>query len=238
MEQTPAHRRTVMFSATWPESIRELAGHYLNDYVTVKIGTTDELSANPRVKQTIHVLDDRQRPGRLLELLQQLYSSKTRILVFALYKKEAERLERTLQHQQYHCTSIHGNKSQNDRNRALDEFKSGKTPLLIATDVASRGLDIPNVQVVINYTFPLTIEDYVHRIGRTGRAGQSGQSITFFQPSDKAHAGALQNVLRSVNQEIPQELSKFGNTVKKKQHSLYGDFGPKGITKAPTRIKF
>ena len=112
--------------------------------------------------------------------------------------------------------------------------------MLLCTDVAARGLDIPNVEVVINFSFPLTIEDYVHRIGRTGRAGTSGISHTFFHDGDKAHAGSLQNVLREANQPIPDALMKYGSTVKKKEHKLYGAFGPKGGAemKKATKITF
>lgn len=107
-------------------------------------------------------------------------------------------------------------------------------------DVAARGLDIPDVEVVLNYTFPLTIEDYVHRIGRTGRAGKNGISYTFFQPSDKSHAGELQQVMRQAGQDIPDELMKFGSTIKKKEHKLYGNFGPRGggPMKKATKIVF
>jgi len=102
-----------------------------------------------------------------------------------------------------------------------------------------RGLDIPNVETVINFTFPLTIEDYVHRIGRTGRAGREGSSYTFFQPTDKSHAGELQQVLRQVGQPVPEDLAKFGSTIKKKEHKLYGNFGPKdGPMKKATKITF
>ena len=122
----------------------------------------------------------------------------------------------------------------------MGEFKDGSCPLLIATDVAARGLDIPNVELVINYTFPLTIEDYVHRIGRTGRAGKTGISITFFQPGDKSHAGELQQVMKQAGQDVPEELMKFGSTIKKKEHNLYGNFGPAGggPMKMATKITF
>ena len=98
---------------------------------------------------------------------------------------------------------------------------------MIATDVAARGLDIPNVECVLNVSFPLTIEDYIHRIGRTGRAGKFGISHTFFTNFDKARSGELQNVLREANQPIPDALMKFGSTVKRKEHQTYGRFGPK-----------
>jgi ATP-dependent RNA helicase DBP3 len=115
-------------------------------------------------------------------------------------------------------------RSQQERTRALASFKSGETPLLIATDVAARGLDIPDVTHVINYTFPLTVEDYVHRIGRTGRGGRSGIAHTLFTDAEKTLAGELANVLRGAGEEVPPALAAFGGTVKKKLHKDYGAF--------------
>ena len=200
----------------------------------------DSLSANKRVEQRVEVIEDRPREQRLRQLLRQYSGKKERILIFGLYKKEAERLEFSLRRDGFNVCSIHGNKTQDARTKALGEFKDGTCPLLVATDVAARGLDIPNVEVVINYTFPLTIEDYVHRIGRTGRAGKTGISHTFFQPSDKSHAGELQQVMKQAGQTPPEDLMKFGSTIKKKEHKLYGNFGPKGggPMKKATKITF
>ena len=248
-------RQTAMFSATWPASIQKLASEFLVDPIRVYVGfeaivdengdqngINDSLSANKRVSQTVEVIDDRAREQRLKDLLQKYHRSrKNLVLVFALYKKEAQRLEDNLKRSGWNCCSIHGDKNQQSRTDALADFKSGKCPLLIATDVAARGLDIPNVEVVINYTFPLTIEDYVHRIGRTGRAGKTGISHTFFQPGDKSHAGELQQVMRQAGQSIPDELMAFGSTIKKKEHKLYGNFGPKDASmpmKKATKIVF
>ncbi|KAJ1638556.1 P-loop containing nucleoside triphosphate hydrolase protein [Pavlovales sp. CCMP2436] len=235
-----AVRQTAMFTATWPDSVRTLAEDFLTRPVTVTVGST-ELTANHRVQQIVEVIEPERKDSRLLQMLKQYHSSRTnRVLVFALYKKEAARVEVALQRAGYNCCAIHGDQSQPQRTAALGDFKSGKCPLLIATDVAARGLDIPDVEVVINFTFPLTIEDYIHRIGRTGRAGKSGISHTLFTLHDKACAGALQNVLREASQPVPDELLKFGSTVKKKEHKLYGAFGPKDgeVAKAPTKITF
>ena len=120
--------------------------------------------------------------------------------------------------------SLVGDMSQIARTQSLHDFKTGATTLLVATDVAARGLDIPKVELVINCTFPLTIEDYIHRIGRTGRAGRQGRAITFFTSEDKAHAGELQKVLREANMEIPEGLKAFGGTIKKKTHPTFGAF--------------
>ena len=111
-----------------------------------------------------------------------------------------------------------------ERTRALAGFRDGTTPLLIATDVAARGLDIPDVTHVINFTFPLTVEDYVHRIGRTGRGGRSGIAHTLFTDVEKPLAAGLANVLRSAGEEVPAALAAFGGTVKKKAHDIYGAF--------------
>ena len=193
-------RQTAMFSATWPAAIQNIALEYMKDPIRVYVGfeaitgsndsksdtfcgVDDSLSANKRVQQIVEVIEDRQRFGRLREVLKQVHSGSKkndRVLVFALYKLEAERLEKDLKRDGWHCCSIHGNKNQQARTLALAEFKDGTCPLLVATDVAARGLDIPNVECVVNYTFPLTIEDYVHRIGRTGRAGKAGREATVF----------------------------------------------------------
>merc|ERR1712147_426912 len=140
---------------------------------------------------------------------------------------EAARLETNLKRSGWKVSSIHGDKSQDARTQAVEQFKSGEVPLLVATDVAARGLDIPGVDYVINFSFPLTIEDYVHRIGRTGRAGKNGTSHTFFHAGDKLRAGELVKVLKDSNQEVPAAMNDFDLCIKKKEHKLYGAFGPK-----------
>merc|ERR1712112_809130 len=161
--------------------------------------------------------------------------------IFVLYKKEAARVEMNLKRSGWKVSSIHGDKSQEARTQAVEQFKSGEVPLLVATDVAARGLDIPGVDFVINYSFPLTIEDYVHRIGRTGRAGKNGTSHTFFQTCDKLRAGELVKVLKDSNQEVPAAMNDFDLCIKKKEHKLYGAFGPKDYglpMKKATKITF
>ncbi|GAK63578.1 DEAD-domain-containing protein [Moesziomyces antarcticus] len=218
-------RHTSMFSATWPPAVRGLAESFMNGPVRVTVGS-DELSANRRVEQTVEVLaDGYAKERRLNDFLRSVNAqrSKDKILIFALYKKEAQRIEQTLRRGGFKVSGIHGDLGQNERIASLERFKSAETPLLVATDVAARGLDIPNVEHVINYTFPLTIEDYVHRIGRTGRGGKTGKSLTFFTEMDKAHAGELIRVLKDADQKVPDDLTKFPTTIKKKTHSSYGD---------------
>ncbi|PVU97531.1 hypothetical protein BB561_000493 [Smittium simulii] len=248
-------KQTVMFSATWPEEIRTLASEFLVDPIRVNVGgihgkfdedgnpsqnTDGKLIVNHRVKQIIEVIDPYAKEQKILSLLQKYHEGqKSKLLLFVLYKKEATRIENFLHRNGYNCCSIHGDKSQDLRTQAYNSFKSGSIPLLIATDVAARGLDIPNVDYVINYTFPLTIEDYIHRIGRTGRAGKSGISHTFFTLHDKHHSGSLINVLKEAKMEVPGNLMKFGTTVKKKEHKTYGAFY-KDIDPSikPTKIVF
>ena len=236
-----AQRQTVMFSATWPEEIRNLADKYLNkNLFKVTVGS-DELSANHRVTQIVECVQAHEKDAKLKGLLEKYHKSrKNRILIFVLYKKEAADLQVRLQGKGYNVTAIHGDKSQQDRTSALEEFKAGKVPLLIATDVAARGLDIPQVEYVINYSFPLTVEDYVHRIGRTGRGGATGTSHTFFTDFDKGLAGALVGVLQEANQEVPQSIYQYPMVTKKKTSKLYGDFGPKAelMGKKATKITF
>ncbi|CAN0447264.1 unnamed protein product, partial [Laminaria digitata] len=120
----------------------------------------DDLTANYRVEQHVEVVEERERDGKLLRLLAQCHKTrKNRVLVFALYKREAARLEQFLQRNNYDAVAVHGDKGQADRERALGQFKSKERPLMVATDVAARGLDIPDVEYVINYSFPLTIGD-------------------------------------------------------------------------------
>lgn len=195
ISQTPKKRQTLMFTATWPPSVRDLASTFMNSPVRITIGDNQsgELRANVRIKQLVEVLDPHAKEQRLLQLLRQYQSGKNkddRILVFCLYKKEAMRIENFIRRQGFRVGGIHGDLSQEKRSASLAAFKEGHVPLLVATDVAARGLDIPAVKVVINVTFPLTAEDYVHRIGRTGRAGKEGLAITLFTEHDKALSGS------------------------------------------------
>ncbi|GBG34361.1 ATP-dependent RNA helicase DBP3 [Hondaea fermentalgiana] len=214
-------RQTVMFSATWPTEIRNLASSFMENPIRVTVGS-DKLAASTSVTQIVEVVEPFEKERKLLALLRKIHDGKNRIVVFGLYKKEAANLERALQRNGFKVMGVHGDKLQSAREEAVRKFDSGEFPILVATDVASRGLDIKGVEYVVNVTFPLTVEDYVHRIGRTGRAGAKGTAYTFFTQHDKHLAGALQNVLREAGEKVPASLAKFGNSVKKKEHKLYG----------------
>jgi ATP-dependent RNA helicase DBP3 len=229
-------RQTCMFSATWPASVHNLATQFLDTPVHVGIGSVDEgLAANTAVRQEVQLMGDRDKPARLLQVLKQHYAPNKKIIIFGLYKKETSWLQKYLWEKGYNkAVALQGDMTQAARSKAIADFKATSNTPLIATDVASRGLDIEDVQLVINYTFPLTIEDYVHRIGRTGRAGKNGLSITFFSPDskgvqdEKSHAGDLVKVMRDAKQEVPTELQKLSDTsggnkaTKKKAHPLFG----------------
>jgi ATP-dependent RNA helicase DBP3 len=231
-------RQTIMFSATWPPQIRKLANEYLKDpvVVTVRPPTRQDedkdefdcetLSANRSVTQRVEVLEPKDKDYRLKAIIQDFRRTnpKAKILVFALYKKEAVRVESVLQYAGYSdVLALQGDLNQHKREEALESFRVGSCSLLVATDVAARGLDVKDIELVINYTFPLTIEDYVHRIGRTGRAGKTGIAHTFFTVIDKPKAGELQKVLRESGQEVPEDLKAFGGVIKRKEHSMYGN---------------
>ncbi|PIA58767.1 hypothetical protein AQUCO_00500600v1 [Aquilegia coerulea] len=193
LSQTCSVRQLVMFSATWPPSVHQLAQEFMD----------------PNPVKIVEVLDNRARDARLIALLEKYHQSqKNRVLVFVLFKKEAARVENMLQ-RSFKAVSVHGDKDQRDRTKVLGLFKKGTCPLMVATDVAARGLDIPDVEVVINYSFPRTTEDYVHRIGRTGRAGKKGIAHTFFTQQNKGLAGKLVNVLREAGQIVPTDLTKL-----------------------------
>ncbi|KAF8891538.1 P-loop containing nucleoside triphosphate hydrolase protein [Mucidula mucida] len=238
-------RQTMMFSATWPEAIRRLASTFQRDPARVTVGS-DDLTANSRVEQHLEVFDDeRSKDARLLKHLRTILPGKgkpsdVRVLVFALYKPETSRVADTVHREGYRVCALHGDMKQQARTAALEEFKSGRTNVMVATDVAARGLDIPGVEVVINYTFPLKVEDYVHRIGRTGRGGRSGKAITFFTgmgPYEKGLAGEYAKLLTDggFESESAKLQAKFPMTIKKKEHSAYGAFFRDDI--APTHRK-
>ncbi|KAI9681118.1 MAG: RNA-dependent ATPase [Caeruleum heppii] len=255
---SPPTRQTAMFTATWPPSVVALASTFLAHPVKITIAgassnPTGDLRANTSITQIIEVIEPYDKESRLLQLLKRYHSPPhghptDRILVFCLYKKEATRIENFLASRlrggqgggaTTAVVGIHGDLSQEKRSASLEAFRKGSAPVLVATDVAARGLDIPEVKVVINVTFPLTVEDYVHRIGRTGRAGSTGLAHTLFTLHDKAHSGALINVLRAAGQPVPDDLLKFGTTVKRKEHSAYGAFyKDTGEVKKATKIVF
>ncbi|KAL6069478.1 putative ATP-dependent RNA helicase ddx17 [Balamuthia mandrillaris] len=207
LQMTPTGKQLMMYSATWPRAVDSLAREFLNNPVQINIGSLD-LTANPNVTQIVDVVESSQKPQKLKHILEHLSQNGAtpRILIFAGTKTGCESLSFMLRNSGIQAAAIHGDKSQLERDQALFAFKNGKLPVLVATDVASRGLDIKDVAFVINYDFPNNNEAYVHRIGRTGRAGAKGVAYSFFSQTHSKQAAGLVKILEASNQEVPQAL--------------------------------
>ncbi|KAJ1956382.1 ATP-dependent RNA helicase dbp2, partial [Dipsacomyces acuminosporus] len=206
VDQIRPDRQTLMWSATWPKEVQQLARDFLNDYIQVNIGSLD-LAASHHIKQIVEVIpegDKRHRLSRHLEKIMDQRENKT--IIFTMTKRTADEITRNLRQDGWPALAIHGDKSQNERDWVIKEFRSGKSPIMVATDVASRGLDIKDVKFVINFDFPNNVEDYVHRIGRTGRAGASGTAITFFTTENSRSSKDLVHILTEAKQDIPPQL--------------------------------
>jgi len=198
-------RQTMMFSATFPKEIQLLARDFLNNYIFLAVGRVGSTSV--MITQRLEWVEENEKRLFLLDLLRSEPNALT--LVFVETKRGADDLERYLVAENYPAISIHGDKSQNEREEALRCFRSARKPILVATAVAARGLDISNVKFVVNFDLPTDIDEYVHRIGRTGRAGNSGQAISFFNDKNKNIARDLFDILRETQQEIPDFLMKI-----------------------------
>jgi ATP-dependent RNA helicase DDX3X len=197
------HRRTLMFSATFPKEIQHLARAFLKDYIFLSVGRVGSTSEN--ITQHIEYVDDHDKRSLLLDLLL-ADTSNGLILVFVETKRMADSLCDFLCAQRHNATSIHGDRTQREREAALHAFRTGRAPILVATAVAARGLDIPNVTHVILYDLPTDVAEYTHRIGRTGRAGNTGTSTAFFNRGNIALGRELIELLKEANQEVPQWL--------------------------------
>lgn len=190
-------RQTVMTSATWPVGVRRLATKYLLEPIQLYVGTLD-LRAAKTVNQVIKIVQSEdEKKQRLLEYItSQMDHSIDKLIVFVGRKSMADNLSCDLVMKNIVCQSIHGDREQLDREEALEDFKTGAVRILIATDVASRGIDVKDITCVLNYDFPRNIEEYVHRVGRTGRAGRTGTAVTFVGREDWKHAKELIDILK------------------------------------------
>lgn len=215
VEECPrgAERQTLLFSATWPKVVRQLAFDFLRRPVHVHIGEMNAAKANTDVSQHCVLLDRPTDKDQALEdtLTEQLNEDELAI-VFVSTKKACQDVSRRLSGRNFSITEIHGDKDQRERDMALRSFMSKTNNVMVATDVASRGLDIKGVKLVINYDAANTPEDYVHRIGRTGRAGEKGLSYTFLvrgDASDIKKARAIIEVMQTAGQEVSEELRQL-----------------------------
>ena len=189
-------RRTMLFSATMPKQMEELSRSYLTDPKRVQVAPPGKVA--DKITQSVHFLEKSEKPGKLRDILSSDLEATT--LVFARTKHGAEKLSKSLIADGYNAVSIHGNKTQGQRDRAIKAFREGTVTVLVATDVASRGIDIKGVAYVINYDLPEVPDSYVHRIGRTARAGREGEAIAFCAPDE---AGLLRQIQRLMKFDIP-----------------------------------
>ncbi len=189
----PETRQTMLFSATMPKQMNELANSYLTDPIRVQVSPPG--TAADKIEQALHFIAKAEKPNLLVELLQKHRDELA--LVFCRTKHGADRLVKHLDRAGIEAGAIHGNKSQGQRDRALSAFREGTLKVLVATDVAARGLDIPLVRHVYNFDLPNVPETYVHRIGRTARAGRDGAAVAFCAPDEMGELKAIQKILRA-----------------------------------------
>ncbi|CAO3632391.1 unnamed protein product [Mucor fragilis] len=200
-------RQTLMFSATFPKNIQMLARDFLKEYVFLSVGRVGATSEN--ITQKIEYVEDEDKRSVLLDILTS-HTAEGLTLIFVETKRMADALSDFLMSNNFPATSIHGDRTQRERENALEAFRTGRAPIMVATAVAARGLDIPNVTHVISYDLPTDVDDYVHRIGRTGRAGNVGVATAFFNRSSNRNiARDLVELLKEAKQEIPSWLESI-----------------------------
>ncbi|KAL9904629.1 uncharacterized protein ACN427_004520 [Glossina fuscipes fuscipes] len=217
IKQIRPDRQVLMWSATWPKEVRNLAEEFLDNYIQINIGSLT-LSANHNILQIVDVCEEAEKTNKLNKLLGEISSEKdTKTIIFVETKKRVDEITRSISRQGWRACAIHGDKSQQERDYVLTSFRNGRSSILVATDVAARGLDVDDVKFVINYDYPSNSEDYVHRIGRTGRSNNTGTAYTLFTTANANKANDLIQVLREAKQVINPRLvdmashSKRGN---------------------------
>ncbi|CAH2058351.1 unnamed protein product [Thlaspi arvense] len=207
-------RQTLLFSATFPREIQRLAADFLANYIFLAVGRVG--SSTDLIVQRVEFVLESDKRSHLMDLLHAqrengVQGKQALTLVFVETKRGADTLENWLCINGFPATTIHGDRTQQEREVALKSFKSGRTPILVATDVAARGLDIPHVAHVVNFDLPKDIDDYVHRIGRTGRAGKSGLATAFFNDGNTSLARELAELMQEANQEVPAWLTRYAS---------------------------
>merc|ERR1719490_557687 len=229
MPRSEDGRQTMMFSATFPKEIQMLARDFLRDYVFLAVGRVGSTTEN--ITQKIVWVEEMDKRSFLLDLMEasglaakDLDGEASRTLVFVETKKGADQLDEFLYREGFPVTSIHGDRSQREREEALRRFKTGQTPIIVATAVAARGLDIPNVKNVINFDLPGDVEEYVHRIGRTGRMGNLGLATSFFNDKNRNLVKDLVELIVEANQDLPSWLEAMSLD----SRNMFGGGGRRG----------
>lgn len=201
-------RQTVMFSATWPKEVQHIAESYMTDAIRVQIGSVD-LGANTNIHQTLKFLDPREKDHEFVRDIGEIVNKGHKCLVFTNSKKGCDRLSYALLRQNIPADSIHGDRTQMQRDQSMKDFRQGRTKVMVATDVVARGIDIRDIRVVVNYDMPTNIESYVHRIGRTARGNDRGVSLGYVTNEDLSRIGKdLRDILDRAGQQVPGWLTE------------------------------
>ena len=213
LSKLPRARQSLFFSATMSPEISKLAGELVSD--PVKIEISPEAPAVEKISQSVMFVEKANKDALLVHLLS-THPEWTRVIVFAKMRHGADRVCRKLDRAKIPCAAIHSDKTQNQRTKALDGFRRGKVRVLVATDIASRGIDVPDVSCVVNMELPLETESYVHRIGRTARAGEAGVAVSFVTPAERGQLKAVERFIRKtipVDSDQPYHVDAFGGNV-------------------------
>ena len=227
------NRQTILFSATMPRIMDALAKKTLQSPVEITVGGRSVVA--PEITQIVEVREEKEKFHRLLELLGELYDKDedARTLIFVDRQEKADDLLKDLMRKGYPCMSIHGGKDQIDRDSTIDDFKAGVVPIMIATSVAARGLDVKQLKLVVNFDAPNHLEDYVHRAGRTGRAGNTGTAVTFVTEDQEQFSVGIAKALEQSGQPVPERLNEmrksFRDKVKSGKSKDSSGFGGKGL---------
>jgi ATP-dependent RNA helicase RhlE len=220
-EMLPKERQTMLFSATMPKQMNEIANSYLKSPIRIEVSPPGKVA--DKVTQEIHFIAKAEKSKLLIEMLDKHRDE--RALVFGRTKHGMEKLSKTLEKAGYAAGSIHGNKSQGQRDRAIAAFKAGQIKVLVATDVAARGLDIPDVKHVYNYELPNVPDNYVHRIGRTARAGKDGAAIAFCAPDEMKE---LKDIQKTMKMTIPVASGRMWEPSEEEKPKQRGGGGGRG----------
>lgn len=200
LRHLPRERQTLFFTATWEQKLEPLSKKYLRNPVRVSVGEISR--AAPEVTQSLVMTTSQKKNQALLDELKRRAGS---ILVFARTKSRTDRVSRYLSEVGVPASRLHGGRSQGQRNAALTSFRNGQVRVMVATDVASRGIDVSSIAHVVNYDLPQCSEDYIHRIGRTGRAGAKGQAVSLVTPEDRAQWHEISRLLKRTGSHVPVE---------------------------------
>jgi ATP-dependent RNA helicase DDX46/PRP5 len=221
-------RQTVLFSATFPRQMEALARKVLKRPLEITVGGRSVVADT--ITQVVEVRSEESKFNRLLELLGQLFNDEgdARALIFVERQESADKLFVELKNKNYTCMPLHGGREQIDRDQTIVDFKNGSCPIVIATSVAARGLDVKQLKLVVQYDVPNHMEDYVHRAGRTGRAGNKGTCVTFITPEQDKYAIDVLKALQASNAPVPKELEEMA------KGTCHEPPGPRRVTEVLT----